>query len=85
LFEFRKIPGIFLFTFLYSMGAELVDSVMTHDKVLKLMKSKEKYDICVVEIFNADALLGIADHFDCILISYTTFGAVRWIDDMTSK
>jgi glucuronosyltransferase len=30
-------------------------------------------------------LQGIAEHFDCVLISYTTFGAVKWIDDMTSK
>lgn len=25
------------------------------------------------------------DHFDCVAISYTTFGAVKWIDDITSN
>lgn len=28
---------------------------------------------------------GIADHFGCVVISYATFGAVKWINEMTSK
>lgn len=77
-----------------------VEMLMENEDVKKLMNSGEKFDICVLETFNIDALTvrnitkfrrdqylifiqGLADHFDCELISYTTFGAVRWVDDMT--
>lgn len=32
-----------------------------------------------------DSFQGIAEHFDCVIISFTTFGAVKWVDDMTSN
>lgn len=87
---------------LYYVGGDVVKSYMNHPGTLELLNSDEKFDVCVIEIFNADAMLvrdmkfnfaitlnlfhqGIVDRFDCVLISYTTFGAVKWINDMTSK
>lgn len=43
--------------FLFKMGSDLVHQCMEHDGVQKLLKSNEKFDICIIEIFNADAML----------------------------
>lgn len=85
------------------MGADVVNLYLSHPKVEELQKSEEKFDICVFEVFAADALLvsfhslvditeykirrfqGLADHFGCTLVTYTTFGATNWIDLMTAK
>jgi hypothetical protein len=85
MFDIGKMPPISSMFFLYKMGSDLVNGVMSFPAVQKFLETDEKFDVCVVEIFNADALVGIADRFDCVLISYTTFGAVKWINDMTSK
>lgn len=90
------------------IGNDLVHSILNDPNFKQMMKSKEKYDVCVFEIFNIDAVLvsllcaitnifmlnisfinsysqGIAEHFDCVLISYTTFGVLKWPNDMTGK
>lgn len=43
--------------FLYNFGIDLVHTFMTHPEIIKFMAAKEKYDVCVIEIFNADAFL----------------------------
>lgn len=68
------------------MGQELVDYYMTEPKVLELLKSNEKFDVCIGEVFNYDAMnLGIADHFGCTVINYFTYSPTKWVDDMTGK
>lgn len=55
-FEFAKMPAAVMFGFLYKMGYDLVDSIMLHDNIKALMNSKEKFDVCILETFNIDAL-----------------------------
>lgn len=54
-FEIEKINPIFMFTFLYQMGADTVEHCMEHPEVIKFMKTKERFDICIVESFNMDS------------------------------
>lgn len=113
-FNFSGVPNAFnlsemgvidMISFLYQFGYDLVEGCMENSNITKFMESKQKFDVCIVENFNADAFIvrtpgfitfrfdsrniirfqGLAEHVDCVLISYTTFGAVKWIDDMTSK
>lgn len=77
-------PGI-TFPFLHSMGAQMSTDVLSHPKIQELMNSGEKFDAVVVEIFNNDALLGLAQHFGCPVIGVTTYGVVKWVDAMTSN
>lgn len=71
---------------IHGMTVGMTLNFIKHPKVVELLKSKEKFDVCLVEIFNYDALnLGVADYFGCILISYTTYAAVKWTDDMSGK
>lgn len=71
---------------IHMMTVGMTISYIQHPKIVELLKSKEKFDICIVEIFNYDALnLGVAEYFGCVLVSYATYSAVKWTDDMTGK
>lgn len=59
IFEFRSVPMVAMIPFMYYMMHTLVDRIMVDDEVLKFMKSKEKYDVCIVEVFNMDAIMVI--------------------------
>ncbi|KAG5670629.1 hypothetical protein PVAND_000877 [Polypedilum vanderplanki] len=65
------------------MGTELVEYYVNHPKVVEFLKTNEKFDICVIEVFNFDALLGIAEHVGCKVVSYVTCGIVKWTDDIS--
>lgn len=55
-FKFGSTPLV-SFYLMYSMGADVSETYMKHPKVTKLLKSNEKFDVCIIEIFGADALL----------------------------
>lgn len=57
MFEFGKIHPIFGVVFLYKMGADLVEGTLSAPEVSKFIESGEKFDVCIVEVFNADAFL----------------------------
>ena len=46
-----------MFGVLYKMCSDLVQEYMNHPSVNELLASNEKFDICVFEVFNVDALL----------------------------
>lgn len=78
-----KIIEIFV---IHWMGSDIVEFYAKHPKVIELLNSDEKFDVCLVEVFNYDAVnLGVAERFDCIIVSYVTYAAVKWTDDMTGK
>lgn len=52
--DMRPIPTLLI---LYKMGNDLVNDYLTHPKVQKLLKSDAQFDVCVFEVFNADALV----------------------------
>lgn len=54
-FTFGKLPIPIMMWSLFSFGAMAVEMTLEHEGVKKLMKSGEKFDICVLEIFNVDA------------------------------
>lgn len=58
---------------------------MSDVEVQKFLKSDQKFDVCLFELFFVDALLGIPEKFNCILVSFTTFATVKWTDDLTGK
>ncbi|KAG5673615.1 hypothetical protein PVAND_003644 [Polypedilum vanderplanki] len=83
-FIFGQLPAIMTFFLISKMNTDVVDLFMQELEVQKFLEEdKSKYDICLFEIFMVDALLGIPERYGCHLISYTTFAAVRWTDDMT--
>ena len=79
------MPVAMMIGLLIKMGAELSNKTLGHPNVQKLINSNEKFDAVVVEVFNIESLMGLAQHFDCPLIGVTTFGAVKWIDKFTGN
>lgn len=80
---FAKIIEIMV---IHWMGSGIVEYYANHPKIIDLLNSNEKFDVCVVEVFNLDAIsLGVAEHFGCTIVSYVTCAVVKWMDDMTGK
>ena len=70
---------------IYDMGLTITNYTLLHPKIKKLLKSKEKFDVVIIECFVSEALLGIANHFDAPVISMATFGAHKWNTDQVGS
>jgi hypothetical protein len=81
-FIFGQFPAVGTIVMISKMNQDVVELFMEEPTVHEFLKEDNKYDICIFEIFMVDALLGVAEKTGCHVISYTTFGAVRWTDDM---
>lgn len=46
-----------LMTFLYKMGNDLFESYINHQGVKRFLEEDQHFDVCVNEVFNADAFL----------------------------
>lgn len=59
IFDFRSVPMVAMLPFMYYMMYTLADKIMVDEEVVKFMKSKEKYDVCLIEVFNMEAMMVI--------------------------
>lgn len=67
-FEFSKMNPMLVIGFVLSMGYDTAEHLMKSADVQQLMKSNEKFDAVIVELFATDALLGFGQHFNCPVI-----------------
>ncbi|KAL7016545.1 hypothetical protein ACKWTF_010055 [Chironomus riparius] len=84
-FVFGQFPAVGVMFMLAKMNSDIVDLFMANKEVQKFINEDQKYDICIFETFLVDSLLGIAEKTDCVIVSFLTFAAVRWTDDMTGN
>lgn len=86
MFDFRNVPMVAFIPFMYHVLAQLTESILVDDEVIKLMHSKEKYDVCVFEVFNIDALLVIIGQVISIIlkIMFVVMIASECVCDMNS-
>lgn len=56
-FDIGNMHPIVTMSFLYKMGSDLVNSYLEYPEIKDFLKTKEKFDVCIIEIFNADAML----------------------------
>lgn len=76
---------LFSLSFLFTFGEAQAEHVMTSESVQTLLKSNEKFDLVIVELFAIEALLGFGQHFNCPLIGVNTFDAIYWNDIYTGN
>lgn len=69
----------------YEMGLTITNYTLDHPKMKKLLASKQKFDVVIVECFVSEAMLGIADHFNAPVVSMATFGAHKWNTDQVGS
>lgn len=56
-FDIGNTPPAMLMLLLYKMGNDLIHPYAEHPKIVELLNSDEKFDICIIESFNVDALV----------------------------
>lgn len=56
-FNLSKMGVIDMVLFLYQFGYDLVEGCMGNANIIQFMESKPKFDVCIVENFNADAFI----------------------------
>lgn len=76
---------IFALSFMFSMGITHSEFILQSKGVQELLKSDEKFDLVIVEIFAIDALFGLGQHFGCPVIALNTFDSVYWNDVFTGN
>ncbi|KAG5672608.1 hypothetical protein PVAND_002723 [Polypedilum vanderplanki] len=81
----EQIPFISSLRYFYESGEDTVNYVLTHPNMIELMKSGKKFDACIIENSHFEALMGLAEIFECVLITYTTYPSVHLIDRMTGN
>lgn len=84
-FDFADMNPLVSLAFMFSSGAQLSEHALINEDVQKLLKSNEKFDVVIVELFAIDALLGFGQHFDCPVIGVNTFDGVYWNDVFTGN
>ncbi|EAT37650.1 AAEL010381-PA [Aedes aegypti] len=58
------------------------NSTLSSPAVKQLLRSNQKFDLVILEIFLDHALLGFAEHFGCPVIGTTTHGVLGWINSL---
>lgn len=66
---------------LYFMGLMITNHTLTHPVVQDFLKSKQKFDVVILENFVNEAILGFGAHFKAPIIELSTFGPNTWINE----
>ncbi|KZC14187.1 UDP-glucuronosyltransferase 2C1 [Dufourea novaeangliae] len=68
---------------LYYCGVVICDPVFQHSEMQKIIQSKEKFDVFIVEIFSTECFLGIAHTLDIpVVVGMISSVAVPWSNDI---
>lgn len=70
------------FKFLYRNTLHMTNITLQHPEMKKLLKSNEKFDLLILELFLTDALLGLSTVFDCPVVALSSNGPHTWVTDV---
>ena len=80
--DFAVNLGLYnLFHFFWQENVEFCEAVFEHPNIKKLLKSGEKFDLVVTELFGCDCFVGFAHKFKAPLISMTSSALLPWSND----
>lgn len=83
MFETRDWSSFELINSLSGLGRMISNLTLINKNVQNLLKSDQKFDAVVVEIFWVEALYGFGTHFNAPLIGLSTFSTSIWTNDLT--
>ncbi|KAI8129053.1 2-hydroxyacylsphingosine 1-beta-galactosyltransferase [Lucilia cuprina] len=69
----------------HNIGLRVTEAVLNEPSVKALLASNQTFDAVISEVFLAEALYGISEHFKAPLIGLGTFGAIAWNTDMVGS
>lgn len=70
------------FKILYQNTLAMTNFTLQHEEMKKLLRSNEKFDLIILDLFLTDALLGLSTVFDCPIIALSANGPHTWVDDV---
>ena len=70
------------FKFLYAYTLHMTNITLQHPEMKKLMKSGEKFDLIILDLFLTDALLGLSTVFNCPIVALSANGPHTWVNDV---
>lgn len=71
------------FKFLYKNTLFMTNFTLQHPEMKKLMKSNEKYDLIILDLFLTDALLGLSTVFDnAPIVALSANGPHEWVNEL---
>lgn len=69
-------------TYIFDVGNFISNYTLSNNDVQKLLKSKETFDVIVMEEFFAPALMGFMTHFNAPLVMVCSMPATPWNSEM---
>lgn len=66
---------------LFRLGVNICNSTITDNAFQQLLRSSEKFDVVIVELFMTESLLAAGHNFDASVIGVSTFGASKMSTD----
>ncbi|KAM7362319.1 uncharacterized protein ACRADG_013085 [Cochliomyia hominivorax] len=69
----------------HETGLRVTEAVLNEPSVKELLASNQTFDAVISEVFLAEALYGLSEHFKAPLIGLGTFGAISWNTDMVGS
>ncbi|XP_060527648.1 UDP-glycosyltransferase UGT5-like isoform X2 [Cylas formicarius] len=84
-FEFGDASPILQALFMNSWSAEMTEDFFAHPKVQKLLKSRDHFDVVVIEQFVNDATKIFAYHFGAPLIVASSLGPNYWVNSLVGN
>lgn len=70
------------FKFLYKNTLHMTNLTLRHPAMKELLKSNEKFDLIILDLFLTDALLGLSTVFDCPIVALSANGPHTWVKDV---
>ncbi|CAG9809899.1 unnamed protein product [Chironomus riparius] len=80
--DIAGVPPLVFSFYLPFFSYQFTEIDLRSTELIEFLKEDEKFDICIVELFLGEALLGVAEQAGCKIIQYTTFDSYIWSDNM---
>lgn len=81
--ELNKHNYIEMFENIFDMGIAMTNFTLQHNVVQDFIKNpNERFDVVITEMFVSEALIGLGYHFKVPTVVVSTFGAIKWVNDL---
>ena len=74
----RKYGHLYEMFFAYEWGKMACKHAYSSPELQKILKTKEKYDLIVMEHFNSDCMMGVAWHLKAPVIAMSSCALMPW-------
>lgn len=81
----RKLSAFQSLLHIVNVGEGATDFTLSHPKLQEVLKSDEKFDLLIIDVFLDDALLAIAHYLKIPAMTFSSAGASRWSDEMVKN